>query len=149
VAEGAQVLVGDIDLDGIASAESDSNGALKGQRCDVSNESDVEQLIATAMRTFGGLDIAFANAGIRCFGPIVEADVQEWSRVVEVNLVGPLLTIKHASRHTGAGELDCVDGEPERRPACFGYERVLLLQGSTGDARSGRGDGIGAYGYPR
>jgi NAD(P)-dependent dehydrogenase (short-subunit alcohol dehydrogenase family) len=43
------------------------------------------------------LDIVFGNAGIGSFSPIVDVDITEWMRVIEINLLGPLLTIKHAA----------------------------------------------------
>ena len=52
---------------------------------------------------FGSLDIAFANAGIGSFAPIVDTDVSEWKHVVDVNLIGPLLTMKHAARRMRPG----------------------------------------------
>ena len=66
-------------------------------------ESDVEALATLAVERFGGLDIAFANAGIGAVQRLVDADVALWSRVLDVNLTGPFLTIKHAARHMGEG----------------------------------------------
>lgn len=102
-AEGARVMLGDLDIDGLAAVESEIGDLVAGRHCDVRRESDVEALITAAVDRFGGLDIAFANAGTGSFAPIVEADPVEWMRVIEVNLLGPLLTAKHAARHMGEG----------------------------------------------
>jgi NAD(P)-dependent dehydrogenase (short-subunit alcohol dehydrogenase family) len=102
-AEGARVMLGDLDVDGLAAAESEIGDRVAGQRCDVRVESDVEALIAAAVERFGGLDIAFANAGTGSFGSIVDVDPAEWMRVIEVNLLGPLLTAKHAARQMHEG----------------------------------------------
>lgn len=102
-AEGARVMLGDVDVEGLARAESDIAGVVGWQRCDVRAESDVEALVAAAVERFGELDIAFANAGTGSFGPIVDTDAAEWTRVIEVNLLGPLFTVKHAARHMPAG----------------------------------------------
>jgi NAD(P)-dependent dehydrogenase (short-subunit alcohol dehydrogenase family) len=97
VAEGARVVIGDLAEDRFAPIETDLGDAVATVRCDVRSEDDVEALVATAVDHFGGLDIAFANAGTGAFGPIVESDATEWMRTVEVNLLGPLLTTKHAA----------------------------------------------------
>jgi NAD(P)-dependent dehydrogenase (short-subunit alcohol dehydrogenase family) len=102
-AAGARVVIGDIDGDRLRAAESELAGAVLGQRCDVRAEDDVEALMATAQDRFGAVNIAFANAGIGSFAPVADADAAEWMRVIEVNLLGPLLTVKHAARRMHDG----------------------------------------------
>ena len=63
VAEGARVLVGDIDEAGGAELERALGGQAAFQRCDVTSEPDIAALIDAAARRFGGLDILFNNAG--------------------------------------------------------------------------------------
>jgi NAD(P)-dependent dehydrogenase (short-subunit alcohol dehydrogenase family) len=69
----------------------------------VTVETDVEALATLAVERFGGLDIAFANAGIGAIQRLVDADADMWKRVLDVNLTGPFLTIKHAARRMGDG----------------------------------------------
>lgn len=103
VAEGAQVVIGDLDEGRLAEAEAELGDAVLGRRCDVRLEAEVEALAAAAEERFGGLHIAFANAGIGSIAPVTDVDVAEWMRVIEVNLLGPLLTVKHAARRMGEG----------------------------------------------
>ena len=103
VAEGARVVVGDIDqraLDAVADELGDDVATL---HCDVTVEDDVAHLAETAVDRFGGLHIAFANAGTATIAPVVDLDLGEWSRVLDVNLTGPMLTVKHAARRMTAG----------------------------------------------
>jgi NAD(P)-dependent dehydrogenase (short-subunit alcohol dehydrogenase family) len=102
-AEGACVMVGDIEGDRAADVATELGEAVAGRRCDVRSESDVAALIGDAHARFGALHIAFANAGIGSFAPVVDVDPPEWMRVLEVNLVGPLLTLKHAARRMDGG----------------------------------------------
>ena len=102
-AEGARVMIGDIEGDRAAEVAAELGAQVASRPCDVRSESDVEDLFADASERFGGLQVAFANAGIGSFGLVVDADVPEWLRVLEVNLVGPLLTIKHAARRMERG----------------------------------------------
>lgn len=103
VTEGARVMIGDIDGDAAASVAEELGPNVLGRPCDVSHEADVEALFEAAKDELGPLGIAFANAGIGSFAQIVDTDIVEWNRVVGVNLVGPLLTIKHAARRMGQG----------------------------------------------
>jgi NAD(P)-dependent dehydrogenase (short-subunit alcohol dehydrogenase family) len=102
-AEGARVMIGDVDGQGAVDVASRLGDGIVGRRCDVSDESEVELLMESTVREFGALDIAFANAGIGSFGPVADTDLDQWRRVVEVDLIGPLLTTKHASRHMPTG----------------------------------------------
>jgi 3-oxoacyl-[acyl-carrier protein] reductase len=97
VQEGAMVMVADLDVERLGSVQEELGRAVAIQTCDVRIESDVQALVEASDRRFGKLDIVFANAGIGGFSSIVDVDVTEWMRVIEVNLLGPLLTIKHAA----------------------------------------------------
>jgi NAD(P)-dependent dehydrogenase (short-subunit alcohol dehydrogenase family) len=101
VAAGARVMIGDIEGDRAAAVAAELGEAVVSRRCDVRTESDVEALFEDTLARFGGMHVAFANAGIGSFAPVVDTSVADWMRVLEVNLVGPLLTIKHA-----AGRMD-------------------------------------------
>jgi NAD(P)-dependent dehydrogenase (short-subunit alcohol dehydrogenase family) len=103
VAEGAQVMIGDVDHASVASVTAELGDSVAGQACDVRNEADVKALFQTTYEELGSLDIAFANAGIGSFAPIMDTDLAEWRRVVDVNLIGTLLTFKYAARHMQAG----------------------------------------------
>ncbi len=103
VHDGARVVVGDVDKARLAAVEETFGEAVRVVECDVTDESAVEALAATATEAFGRLDIAFANAGIGTSGLIVDSDVDDWKRTVDVCLVGPMLTIKHSAPRMGAG----------------------------------------------
>jgi NAD(P)-dependent dehydrogenase (short-subunit alcohol dehydrogenase family) len=103
VAEGGRVVVGDVDEAALALVADEFGEAVAAVRCDVTVEADVERLAETAVERFGRLDVAFANAGIGSVGRLVDADAGEWSRVLDVNLTGPFLTIKHAARRMAGG----------------------------------------------
>jgi NAD(P)-dependent dehydrogenase (short-subunit alcohol dehydrogenase family) len=97
VAEGGSVVVGDRDERALEALSAEGVDSLSTAPCDVTSEADVERLIAVTVERFGRLDIAFANAGIGSSTPIVDSDHADWSKVVDVCLGGPFLTIKHAA----------------------------------------------------
>jgi NAD(P)-dependent dehydrogenase (short-subunit alcohol dehydrogenase family) len=98
VAEGARVVVSDIDAGGLDAlvAELGDDVAVAAV-ADVTISAQVRRAVALAVERFGGLDVAFANAGI--FGEVAEvADYPEdvFERVLAVNVRGPFHVAKHA-----------------------------------------------------
>jgi sorbitol-6-phosphate 2-dehydrogenase len=65
---------------------------------DVTDETQVEQMVARTVETFGRLDILVANAGILQAHDITEFPADVWRRVIEINLTGYFLCAKHAAR---------------------------------------------------
>jgi NAD(P)-dependent dehydrogenase (short-subunit alcohol dehydrogenase family) len=96
VAEGARVVIGDIDVDAMARVAAELGDSVATARTDATSESDLEALAATAVERFGRLDIAVANAGGGAFAPIVAHELSEWQRVLDLCLTSAFLTIKHA-----------------------------------------------------
>jgi len=101
-AEGAHVVVADLNLEGAQQVARDisQNGQHQalGVQVDVTDEARVEAMVQQAVDRFGRLDILVANAGILFAGDISEFPVSKWRMVIEVNLVGYFLCAKHASR---------------------------------------------------
>jgi len=104
-AEGASVVVADLDEAGasavVSEIEADGGKAIATQ-VDVSVEEDVREMIATAVSTFGGLDVLHNNAAaLGSASPgldmdIANMDVDVWDRTMAVNLRGVMLGCKHA-----------------------------------------------------
>jgi len=68
--------------------------------CDVGDETEVEGLVAAVIERFGHLDACFANAGVSAGGtPFLETTLEDWHRVLRVNLDGVFLTLRAAARH--------------------------------------------------
>ena len=87
--EGANVVVGGRNTDELRTLAEDINGAYA--TCDVTNESDVSNLVATAIERFGGLDIAVNATGKSLLKPFVETSRQDLEEMVELQFVGPFL----------------------------------------------------------
>lgn len=68
--------------------------------CDVSDEDQCKTAISETVSRFGGIDIVINNAGVICgMQPPEAADLDDWHRVLSVNLVGMMAMVKHAAPH--------------------------------------------------
>ena len=77
----------------------DIGGEAKSYICDVSNEEDVIRTLASTVKDFGRVDGLFANAGRGGTGtPFVDSSLEEWRKVMAVNLDGVFLCLREASR---------------------------------------------------
>jgi NAD(P)-dependent dehydrogenase (short-subunit alcohol dehydrogenase family) len=101
-AEGAAVVVADIDeaaAQSVASALSASGARALALRVDVSDESHVAAMADRAVSAFGGLDVMVNNAGVGGVQASIDTvDLAVWQRIIDVNLTGVFLGLKHAVR---------------------------------------------------
>ncbi len=98
-AEGARVVVADIDADSGKAAADEVDGLFV--RTDVTAEDEVEALFAAAVDTYGSVDVAFNNAGISPpeDDSILDTGLDAWRRVQEVNLTSVFLCCKAVIPH--------------------------------------------------
>jgi NAD(P)-dependent dehydrogenase (short-subunit alcohol dehydrogenase family) len=102
-AEGARVVVADIDADSGKVAADEVGGLFV--RTDVTDASQVNALFQAAVDTYGSLDIAFNNAGISPpdDDSILDTGIEAWQKVQTVNLTSVYLCCKAAIPHMLAG----------------------------------------------
>jgi NAD(P)-dependent dehydrogenase (short-subunit alcohol dehydrogenase family) len=109
-AEGAKLVIGD-KSEAVHETAAMIGVDVHAMRMDAGSEGDVERLIASAIDRFGGLDIAYANAGVSGgLTGIFDHSVEEWQAILQVNLIGPFLMIKHAAPRMiarGKGSIVC------------------------------------------
>ena len=99
VAEGAYVILGDIQQEAGDAMAASLGPAAHFQICDVTRESDVEALVEAAISRHGKLDIMFNNAGIvGAIGPMESTPAEEWKLTLDILLNGVFYGMKHASR---------------------------------------------------
>ncbi|WP_019585389.1 SDR family NAD(P)-dependent oxidoreductase [Deinococcus apachensis] len=109
-AEGARLVLADVNTgegEGTARDVIARGGEALFVPCDVSDPEQVRHLMDEAVRHFGRLDVLVNNAGIAGSAvPAHDLDVEDWDRVIAVNLRGPFLCAKYALPHllaNGAG----------------------------------------------
>jgi 3(or 17)beta-hydroxysteroid dehydrogenase len=101
-AEGAKVLLADVNADGGRAVASDIGGAATFMPLDVTNEEQWQEVIAFAVQRFGGLSILVNNAGISPHDTIEDATLDGWRRIQSVNLESVFLGCKYAIPHLAA-----------------------------------------------
>ena len=156
-AEGAKVLAVDVeagvlrDAVGASGVAGSPNPVALPFPADVTEEAQIEQAMAKAAETFGGIDIVIPNAGI--FGTqasIERASIENFDRVMRVNVTGVVITIKHAVPHLirrGGGSIiitssvGAIIGNPEAvaytasKHALSGVMKVAARELASSDIR--------------
>ena len=92
---GATVVLSDLPGEALDSAASAIGGTAIA--CDVTDEAQVEALVKGAIDAHGKLDVMVCSAGIAGVTPIVQMSLEEWRRVLSVDLDGVFLCTKHAA----------------------------------------------------
>jgi glucose 1-dehydrogenase len=99
---GAKVVVDYVGKASIAQQTLDeiqnAGGTAMGFDADISNQDDVNALIAKTVETYGKVDIFVNNAGIEKKFDFVDYPLDEWQKIMAVNLTGPFLCSQAAAR---------------------------------------------------
>ncbi len=100
VAQGAKVVVADVDADRGESLVAGLGEDAAFKRTDVADADEVQALVDFAVDTFGGLHVMFNNAGISSsFRRFLRDDLRDFERVMAVNLFGVVVGTQRAARH--------------------------------------------------
>lgn len=86
-------------LEELAKRISDDGGIALPLEADVTNRREAEAAVARTAQELGGLDILINNAGVMLLGPILDAPVDEWERMVNLNVLGLFYCAKAAIPH--------------------------------------------------
>ncbi|MBA8793880.1 NADP-dependent 3-hydroxy acid dehydrogenase YdfG [Friedmanniella endophytica] len=130
-------------LNELAETITRSGGTPLVIEADVTDEEAARSAVARTVEELGRLDTVVANAGVMLLGPIVDAPVEEWTRMVDLNVMGLLWTAHAALPHL----LAAAETEP-RKVA----DLVLVSSVAGRVARRGSGvynltkHGVGAFG---
>ena len=100
--EGARVVVGDYNEK--AGRETvrmidESGGRGLFVSTDVSKPDQVQAMVDRALKEYGGIHVLFNNAGILLFGTVIDTDLEDWRRVMDINLTGTFLCSRAVIPH--------------------------------------------------
>jgi gluconate 5-dehydrogenase len=99
---GAAVALVDINLEaaqGVVNGINESGGQASAWQCDVTQPDQVQAVVSQTLKTFGRIDILVANVGIGDRSPAEEMALEQWNRVIEVNLQGAWLFNHEVGKH--------------------------------------------------
>ena len=100
VAEGARVVVADIDTEAGTAVAASLGDAGVFQQTDVTDADQVQAVVDVAVERFGGLHVMVNNAGVASsMTRFLHDDLSDFRRVVDINLLGVLLGCQRAARH--------------------------------------------------
>src|SRR5262249_10044778 len=101
-AEGATVAVAArrVDrLEALAREIEDAGGRALAIESDITDRAQAEALVARTVAELGRLDTVVNNAGVMLLGPAEDASIEEWDRMVDINVKGLLYVAKAALPH--------------------------------------------------
>ncbi len=123
-----------------------ASGSLRGlqtaprvlsQRVDVSDEAAVVVAMADAVEEMGRVDSVVANAGVSGGGPFIDQTLEEWRRVMAVNLEGVFLTLREGAKHmvergdggalVGVSSVSAIHGAPTAQAYASSKAGVLAM----------------------
>ncbi|MEW1722574.1 SDR family NAD(P)-dependent oxidoreductase [Streptomyces sp. NPDC093109] len=97
-------------LEELAAEIGKAGGTALVVEADITDRSQAEAAVRQTVERFGRLDILVNNAGLMLLGPVVGADVEEWERMLAVNVQGLLYTTRAALPHL----LEAAEDGPRR-----------------------------------
>jgi NAD(P)-dependent dehydrogenase (short-subunit alcohol dehydrogenase family) len=143
-AQGAAVVCADFNLPGAeetATALAAAGAAAWPRQLDVTSEPAWALAMEQVQRLGGGLDIAVNCAGISFAAPVTDMTLEDWRRVLAVNLEGVFLGTKHALRLMRAGSragsivnvasVSGVKAQPEASAYCTSKAAVIMFSKSV------------------
>src|SRR5258706_3615566 len=80
-----------------------SRGSAIFAKCDVGNPADIRSAVESAIKKWNHIDVLVNNAAMMTFKPVVELSIEEWDKVLAVNLRGVFLFCKNSIPHMPAG----------------------------------------------
>jgi len=133
---GTPVVLCDLDASGLDTTRREIDGAAWTLTADITNREDVERMTAEARRLAGPIGGLVNCAGIYPVTPLLDLSVDEWDRVMAVNLRGPFLVTQAVARHViaagGGGSIVNISSTSSRlaRPgiAHYGASKAGLNQ---------------------
>ncbi|WP_299989692.1 L-iditol 2-dehydrogenase [uncultured Ruegeria sp.] len=99
VAEGARVVIADIDGPRAQGAAAEIGDAALAVEMDVTSQHSIDQTVTRTESHFGPIDILINNAAVFTAAPVIEIDHSDYQRVFDINVAGTLFTLQAVARH--------------------------------------------------
>ena len=145
--KGAHVIIAECDEEAGVETEAyinDGGGSAYFLKTDVSLENDVIDMVGQVVNRFGHIDILINTAAISASGTLFTRTIEEWNRVLAVNITGPYLCTKHVAPHMknegcniiNIGSTRAMMSEPHTEPYSASKGALLSLTHSLANTLS-------------
>ncbi len=120
----------------VAQRIQESDGTARAFRCDVSKRDECQALVESVVETFGTVDILAAGAGVMINKPIEDYAIEEWDKMIDVNLKGsflscqavvPLMKKKRSGKIILIASIAATRAFPNSVPYCASKGGVLMI----------------------
>lgn len=136
--EGAHVIIADRDAEAGIETEgsiNDDGGSAYFIKTDISNEDEVIEMVGQVINRFGHIDILINAATANATGTLFTRTIEEWNRVLAVNITGPYICTKHIAPHmknegctiVNIGSIRAMISEPHTEPSSASKGALLSL----------------------
>ncbi len=142
VHEGARVAIADIDFDRARQCAAEIGPSAIAVEMDVTTQQSIDAAVAQTVEAFGQIDILVNNAALFTAAPVTDIAREDFNRVFEVNVAGPLFTMQAVARHMiERGIRGCIinmasqagrRGEPLVAVYCASKAAIISLTQSAG-----------------
>ena len=124
--QGARVVVNDLDADAAATAAAEIGGETVAFAGDLTKDGAPEGLVATALESFGGLDIVVNNAGYTWDGPLHKMGDRQFQAMLDIHTVVPFRVLRAAAPHMRG------KAKEEREEGCEVFRKVVNVSSVSG-----------------
>ncbi len=155
VAEGAKVVIADLNIDAATATAAELNiktaGRAMGLAMDVTSEDQVNAGVEAAVKAWGGVDVLVSNAGIQIVHKLEEYPFADWKKMLAIHLDGAFLTSKAVLPHMYAkgsgsiifmGSVHSKEASPLKsayvtaKHGLLGLNKVIAKEGAAHGVRS-------------
>ncbi|RVU14397.1 SDR family NAD(P)-dependent oxidoreductase [Methylobacterium oryzihabitans] len=106
--EGARVVIADVNEEGARKAAAELGGGALGVGVNVADPASVAAMIETIVEACGRIDVLFNNAGVGGNTPFLDLKLEDWNRIVGINLTGAFMVAQACAREmvkVGGGKI--------------------------------------------
>jgi NAD(P)-dependent dehydrogenase (short-subunit alcohol dehydrogenase family) len=129
LAEGARVGIIGRNKKTLDAAAEELGAKVLAIQADVTDVAAIEQAIATVAKTFGKLDIVFANAGIGVRTPLGQTSFAAFEEIIRVNLTAAFFTVQAAAPYLNDGASIVLNGSSQAEMGVPGYSAYAASKG--------------------
>ena len=103
--DGARIVLADINAEGVMAAAETLGGDTIGLACDMGDPAQIAALFDRVEAEIGTVSILVNNAGVAMPGDFLETSLEQFQRVIDVNLTGTFLALQRAAKTMVANEI--------------------------------------------